>query len=184
MRLELSNEIFGQTNIQRVFSFLAEDINGEFLAKEVQEATALSKAGVYRALDELVFQKLVRKHERGRFVLYGVIADNCVVRQFKVLKVVISLVKLVDKLKASSRKIVLFGSCARGEDYKDSDIDFFIVSTEPDLTRNIVASFKSKRKIQAVIKTAVEAAQMEEKDSVFLSEVNSGVVLWEEKDGR
>ncbi len=182
MRRKFNGDIVSFTNAQRVLSFLAEDSNKEFLALEIQKATGLSKAGVYRALDELVYQQLIKKHKRGRFVLYSAITDDCVLRQFKVLKTVISLKKLVQQLKASSRKIIFFGSAARGEDRKDSDLDLLIVSKDPEVTEKIVANFKSKRKIQPVVKTSTQLAQLEEKNKEFFNEINSGIALWEEGD--
>lgn len=182
MRHESNDDIVTFTNTQRVLSFLIQDTHKESLASEIQKSTALSKAGVYRALNELAYQKLIKKHQRGRFALYSMAADDCVVRQFKVLKTVILLKKLVEKLKASSRKIILFGSAARGEDYKDSDLDLFIVSKDPEVTQKAVADFKSKRKIQSVIKTSTHLAQLEENSKEFFNEINSGIVLWEERD--
>jgi len=182
MRQKLNGDIVNFTNAQRVLSFFAEDSHKEFLALEIQKATGLSKAGVYRALDELACQQLIKKHKRGRFVLYSAITDDCVLRQFKVLKTVIFLKKLVRQLKASSRKIIFFGSAARGENRKDSDLDLLIVSKDPEVTEKIVAHFKSKRKIQPVIKTSTQLVQMEEKDKEFFDEINSGIALWEEGD--
>lgn len=182
MRRRFNGDIVNSTNAQRSLSFLAEDPHREFLALEIQKATGLSKAGVYRALDELVCQQLIKKHKRGRFALYAAIADDCVLRQFKVLKTVIFLKKLVQHLKASSRKIIFFGSAARGEDRKDSDLDLLIVSRDPEVTEKIVADFKSKRKIQPVIKTSTQLVQLEEKNKEFFNEINSGIALWEEDD--
>ena len=90
--------------------------------------------------------------------------------------------KLVQKLKAFSRKIVLFGSAARGEDYKDSDLDLLIVAKDPEAAQKAVSNFKPGRKIQPVIKTSVQLSQMETSSQEFLNEINSAIVLWEETD--
>jgi len=183
MRREKDEDIMNFSNAQGVLSFLVEDPQKEFLASEIQKAADLSKAGVYRALDELVHRELVKKQERGRFVLYSAAADDCVVRQFKVLKTVISLKKLIQKLKASARKIVLFGSAARGEDYADSDLDLLIVAKDPEAAQRSVSTFKSARKIQPVIKTSVQLSEMETNNPEFFNETSGGIVLWEETDG-
>ncbi len=182
MRHKFNGDIVNFTNAQRVLSFLVEDLSKEFLASEIQKATGLSKAGVYRALDELAGHKLIAKRTRGRFVLYTAIKNDCVVRQYKVLKTIIFLKKLVEKLKSSSRKIVFFGSGSRGEDYKDSDIDLFIVAKDPEATQKVIADFKSRRKIQPVIKTSLQLVPLEKRDKEFANEINSGIVLWEEGD--
>jgi predicted nucleotidyltransferase len=182
MRHNKDEDIISFSNTQKVFSFLVEDAHKEFLASEIQKAADLSKAGVYRALDELVSRELVKKQERWRFVLYSAAANDCVVRQFKVLKTVIALKGPVQKLRASSRKVVLFGSAARGEDYKDSDLDLLIVAKDPEAAQGIVSNFKSGRKIQPVIKTSVQLSEMEAGSREFFNEINSGIVLWEETD--
>lgn len=180
MRLTINNSITDSTNLQKIFSFLVDYPSREFFGPEIQKIVRISKAGVYRALKELVRQKFVVKNKKGKFYFYSILPQNCVVKQFKALKNVIFLKPLVDRLKNSSRKIVLFGSSGRGEDRLESDIDILVISKEPSLTRDMITQSESKRKIQAVIKTAVEFSELEKKNPTFLREINSGIVLWEE----
>ena len=184
MRHKMNGDIINFSNSQQILNYLVEDPNKEFLASEIQKATGLSKAGIYRALEELTSRELITRHERGRFVLYKAVSDDCVIRQFKVLKTAIFLKALVERLKPLARKIVLFGSAARGEDSKESDIDLLIVSKDPDGTERIMSGFKSKRKIQAVIKTSSQLAKFEGENKEFINEINSGIILWEERDER
>lgn len=88
----------------------------------------------------------------------------------------------MSKLKSSSRKITLYGSHSRGENDPSSDIDLFILSKDPEATKDAVSSIKSRHKIQAVIKSASELSSFKESEKVFMEEVGRGVVLWEEKE--
>lgn len=173
---------FISTNPQIVLSFLSERIGESFTPGEIQKATRISKAGVYRALAALEDQGLIVSDEKGRS-LYSARIDDPRVRQFKALNSVGTLWPLVKKIKPFARKVVLYGSAARGEDGVKSDIDLFIVAKDTEEVARVIRALKFKRKVQPVIKTAVEVSEMEGTEKVFLAEVNSGIILWEEKDG-
>lgn len=175
-------DIFGATNSLKVLSYLAEHPGREFLNSEIQKAALTSRAGAYFALKELVRQKLASQKRRGRLIFYSIIYDDYAIKQFKVLKNVLGLRHLVSKLKSSSRKIILYGSHSRGENDPSSDIDLFIISKDPQVTKDTVSSIKSRQKIQAVIKTSTEVADFKESEKVFMQEVERGIVLWEEKE--
>ena len=175
-------DIFGATNSLKVLSYLAEHPGKEFLNSETQKATLISRAGAYFALKELVRQRLVSEERRGRLIFYSIIHDNYAIKQFKILKNVLALRPLVSKLKSSSRKIMLYGSHSRGENDPSSDIDLFILSKDPEATKDAVSSIKTRQKIQAVIKTASELAGFKENEKVFMQEVERGIVLCEEKE--
>jgi len=175
-------DIFGATNSLKVLSYLTQDPSKEFLASEIQKATLASRAGVYFALKELMRQGLVSQERRGKVIFYRIVYDDAAIKQFKILKNVFSLRPIVVKLKPFSRKIVLYGSYSRGENDSTSDIDLFILSKDPQATKDAVSSIKTKQKLQTIIKTAVEMASFKESEKVFMQEVERGIVLWEEKE--
>lgn len=175
-------DIFSATNSLKVLSCLAEHPGKELFGSQVQKLTGISRGGVYLALGELIRQKLVLTSKRGRYLSYSIIYNDSAIKQFKVLKNVLALRLLVSRLKGSSRKIILYGSYARGENDLSSDIDLFILSKEPAASKEAVFSIKTKQKIQAVIKTASDMASFKESEKVFMQEVEHGIVLWEEKE--
>lgn len=181
MKKNRTIDIFGSTNSLKVLSYLAENPGREFLNSEIQKATLISRAGVYIALQELFRQGLVSKSKKGKLQFYSIIYDDSAIKQFKVLKNVLVLRPLVSKLKASSRKIVLYGSYSRGENDPISDIDLFILSKDPQVTREVISHIKIRQKIQPVIKTSSELADFKESEKVFMQEVDRGIALWEEK---
>lgn len=174
-------DIFESTNSLKVLSCLAANSGKEFLASEIRKALSISRAGVYIALNELVKQRLASKNKKGGIIFYSIIYNDSAIKQFKVLKNILALRPLVAKLKPSSKKIVLYGSISRGENDPTSDIDLFILSKEPAVTKEVVSSIKTRQKIQAVIRSPSEAADFKEKEKVFYAEVDRGIVLWEEK---
>ena len=182
MRKKKRNSIFSVTNSQKVLHFLATNPGNDFLSNEIQKATSISRAGVYSALKELAKEGLVLKRKKGNVIFYTIIYNDSAIKQFKVLQNVLMLRSLVAKLKPSSKKIVLYGSSSRGENDPSSDIDLFILSKDPDETKKIISSIKSKKKIQTVIKTPSELADFKKGEKVYYNEVERGIVLWEETE--
>jgi len=182
MRKKNGNNIFNSTNSQKILSFLVDNPSKEFLAKEIQRATAISKAGVYIAIHQLLKQGLIFKNGKGRSLLYSINYEEPLIKQFKAFKNVLSLHTSLSKLKSMSKKIILYGSASRGEDAGDSDIDLFIITHEPQAVKEILALLKTKRKLQTVVKTPSDLVDFKEKERVYWKEVDRGIVLWEEKE--
>jgi len=178
MGAKKNGNIFEATNILKVFNFLSKNPGKEFVSSEIQKATSISRSGVYVALQELIRAKLASKYNRGKISIYSIIYNDPVVKQFKVLKTMVRIRPIVEKLKETSKKIVLYGSTSRGEDYPGSDIDIFVLSKDPEQTQEILISVKLKEKLQAIIKTPSEFAEFKEKEKVFCFEVEQGIVLW------
>jgi len=169
------------SNTLKVLSFLAENTGRDFTAGELLEFVSVSKSGIYLALDELQNLHLINKSQRGKFTLYSARYDDSFIKQFKVLQNITALRPLLTKIEPLSIKISLFGSVSRGEDRRESDIDLFILTTAPQLIKKAISSTKLSRKIQAIIKTPAEFADLRESDKVFPYEIENGILLWERK---
>ena len=88
---------------------------------------------------------------------------------------------LVQSIRSECRQIILFGSCARGEDRFDSDIDLFVLGDEPDTIREMIAAARLERQLNLVLVNPMELTIMETTDRAFLMEIRKGIVLWEEE---
>ena len=166
------------TNPQKIIDFLIQNPGKEYLSREIQRATGISKAGTNFALRDLAKTGLVEREKRGNVLLYSVDFRNPVIKQLKVLKTVSSLSSLIKKLQEETKKIILYGSSSRGEDVKDSDIDLFVVTNSPQSVERIV----SGKNIQLTIRTPLKYVEMEKKEPVFYKEIEQGIVLWESTD--
>lgn len=176
-----SLDIFSSNNLLKILSYLAENLGKELLGNEIQKATSISRTGVYIALQELVRHKLVLKNQKGKFLVYSLKYDEPVVKQFKILKNILLLQDMTNKLKPVSKKIMLYGSAGRGEDYPDSDLDLLVISTDSKIAQKIISSVRIKRKIQTIIKTPSEFSNIKHTDEIFYQEVARGIILWEDK---
>ena len=85
-------------------------------------------------------------------------------------------------LKSFSQKIVLFGSCARGDNVADSDIDMFILSSSPYIIEERIKKNNLVKKIQVIIRNPTQFIKMEKEEPIFWAEIDRGITLWESRD--
>jgi predicted nucleotidyltransferase len=170
------------TNALKTLKYLCENSGRDFTGSAVQKALGISRAGVFLAMKQLIKEGFVKNEIRGNTGIYSADASNPAVKQFKIMMNIVELNGTVEKLCRHMISATLYGSCARGEDMADSDMDIFIISHDPDRVREILKKIKLKRKIQAVIKTPVETAGFKQKEALYAREVERGVILWEERD--
>lgn len=181
MNKKTSKDIFSATNALKVLSFLAIHHRSEFLSNELQKVISLSKEGLYIALRSLLKRGLVLKVKRGKFALYKASPQEPIIKQFKLLQNISALTKTISKLKPFAKKIILYGSASRGEDYPESDIDLFVLTQRPDIIKEILSTIKMKRKLQTVIQTPTDFANLKEHEPVFYTEIERGIILWEQQ---
>ena len=182
MKKKSAINIFNSTNALKILSFLAENPGKDFLGNEIQNAASLSRVGTYLALKDLTKQGLVIKTQKGKFFIYSLAHDDPTAKQFKILSNILYLKPVMAKLTPNSKKIILYGSASRGEDFSDSDIDLFVLSNDPAQAKEILNTANLKRKIQAIVMSPVELSTNKEKNKVFYAEVDRGIILWEKKE--
>ncbi len=170
------------TNAQKVLDFLIQNPGKQFLANEIEKTSKVSRAGVNFSLRKLAKEKLVLREKKAKIYLYSTDYDNPVVKQLKVLKTTMLLQSLLNKLKNLSKKIVLFGSCARGGNIADSDIDLFILTDSPKAIEEKIKKSSLGKRVQPVIRNSTQFIKMEKEESVFFEEIEHGITLWESKD--
>ena len=170
------------TNQQKVLDFLVQYSGSEFLEKEIQKATKLSKSGVNFALRDLIKTEIVKRQQRGKIYFYSIAFDHPTVKQLKVLRTLMNLESLMKKIKKLSKKIILYGSCSRGENTSKSDIDLFVVTNNYNLINEAIKKNKLRNRIRAIVRSPLEYVEMEKTDPTFYNEVELGITLWESKD--
>ena len=154
----------------------------EVTASKISKQLGLSIGSVYSILKEFNDAGLVRGIRIGRATIYEPIISNPLLKQFRIFDNLLFLSNLATQLKCFSRKIILFGSCAQGDDSIESDIDLFLLVDE-DLqpnVREIISNYLSEREIKPVIVDSVELLEMQSNDRIFYEEIQKGIVLWGE----
>lgn len=165
-------------NCQKIILFLGNYPEKKFFSKEIAEKLGISLGGAHNALKYLGEKKIARVERKGNMKFYQIDEENPLVKQLKITAVIEKLLPLVGKIKNSCKKIILFGSAARGEETADSDIDLFILAYSPEIIKEKIAEFKIKAKINPVIKTPNQWSELEIKEPEFYNEVKQGMKLF------
>jgi predicted nucleotidyltransferase len=170
--------IFFKTNAQKILRFLLEHPEELLLPAEIKKETKISRAGIHSALQELLKNDLIQRKQKGKAYIYQAQSELPALKQIKVLDSVIKLQPLVKKLNSFVDKIILFGSCSRGENIKKSDIDLLIITHDKMAIKEKLNQF-TEFYLKPIIKTPIEFMALEKKDPAFYTEINRGIILFE-----
>ncbi|MBL7131744.1 MAG: nucleotidyltransferase domain-containing protein [Candidatus Omnitrophica bacterium] len=177
----MKKDTFSSTTTQKILDFLCENPYESFYSAQVALKTNLSKGGTNQALRRMSKEDLVVTEKKGRMVFYRADSKSPIVKQFRVLRNVASLEGIVDKVKPYAERIVLFGSCAQGEDTQKSDVDIFVVSGDRKKVERLISAGRFKREVQHIIKSPQEYIGFEKREPELYAEVKKGIVLWEKE---
>lgn len=174
-----------KTTHQKVLAFFLAHPSQYFYGSEISRKLGVSIGQTSKILKDLLKAGVVEKERRGKTELYRSIADSPVLKAYKVLNTIVSIAPLIDELKKASKKIVFFGSCAKGVNIEESDLDLLIVSSNENLKdaieRYIPAEHCGFSEIKVVIKKPSEWAALEDKDPTFFHEIQKGILLYEKE---
>lgn len=161
-----------------VLSWLARNPDKEFYVREIAKAVHSSLGGCHNVLRNLYDKGLLTRRKSGRNVYYSVNDRNPAVRYFKIFMNTYELSDIVHLLQDTSTKIVLFGSCALGEDTIESDIDILVITHDTDEVRRLLKSISLSSDIAAVVLSPTDFMKVKERDKAFYNEVTRGIILW------
>jgi len=164
-----------------VLAFLCDHPNDSYYSNQIAKKVNLSKGGASQTLRLLTKEHLLTLEKKGKMTFYQIDASSPIIRQFKVFRTILLLDSLNKKIQSIANKAVLFGSCADGTNTFDSDIDILVVSNQKNEINDLFSKYKSKQKIQLILKSPQEYMSLEKKEPVFFTEIEKGTVLWEKQ---
>jgi predicted nucleotidyltransferase len=169
---------------QKMLQFLAKYSDLEFHEREIARKIDIASGSANRAANELYSAGAVKRRQAGKMLFYSINSLHPALPVFKKLVNILLIEPLVEGLKNSTTRIVLYGSCAEGTDISTSDMDLFIVTIDRDAVRQSIENYIWPKgfediQIQAIIKTPVELLEAGSSEQAFLNEVDRGVTLWE-----
>jgi predicted nucleotidyltransferase len=175
------------TNQQKVLSFLAKFSDKEYHEREIARKVGISYGSANRVLNDLAVQGLLMRRQVGKMLFYSFNQSDPIFKPFKIFISIALLRPLIDKLRSVASEVVLYGSCARGEDTSKSDVDLFVVSEEKEEAQRLIGGNRFLKgfdhlKIESVILSALELLKSEKVDREFLSLVREGIVLWDKTE--
>jgi predicted nucleotidyltransferase len=184
-KVAATQSFISSTHQLRALSFLAKHSDGEFHEREIARRTGISYGSANRVLNKLFADGILDRRQLGIMLLYSYNSEDPLAKPFKILVSVSLLRQLIAKLRECASKIVLYGSCARGEDDSESDMDLFVIAEEKDKALATLEGYSFGQgfehiRIEPVIFSPLELLKSEKTEKEFLSLVREGIVLWDE----
>jgi len=177
----LADGLFGKTR-QAVLAFLYGHTDRSFYTKQILDAVKIGRGAVQRELKNLTDAGIIIREVQGRQVYYKA-NEKCPI--FDELKGVVRktfgiadvIGQALEPVKDKIRIAFIFGSIARGDEKKASDIDLMIVGTISfgDVVAHLAeAEEKLRREINSVVYPIKEFKQKIKEDHHFVKAVLQG----------
>lgn len=163
----------------QILTFLGRHPDEQFYIREIAKKMDKSVGGTHKTLKSLKEMNLIIENKSGKNIYYQINQMNSSISHFKIFVTINELTPLVKKLKDISVKIILFGSCARGEDTIESDIDLFVLTNKKENVNKTIFQSTCKRTIQAVVVNTTEFMDLKERDKGFYQEITNGITLYD-----
>jgi predicted nucleotidyltransferase len=163
----------------KTLTWLGLHYRDSFYVRELAKTLSISTGAVSMQLRELHEAGLVTREQKGRTVLYRATISHPLVREAKIFATLLEISPLMSDLETEVTRLILFGSCAVGEDSYESDIDLFIETTDrPAVLRKIDKHDKIlSRKLSPLIESPREAAQLMTRDRPLYERIRRGKIL-------
>jgi predicted nucleotidyltransferase len=89
------------------------------------------------------------------------------------------LTDLTRDLNRVTTNFILYGSCAKGEDTYESDIDLFIETLDKEAVHTILSKHRRKmtREISPLVNTPDETYRLKAKDKILFANIQQGIIL-------
>jgi predicted nucleotidyltransferase len=173
---------------QKILCFLTKFSDMEFYERQIARKLGIAYGSANRALNELHSTEAIKRRQEGKMYFYSVDFSDPAIIEFKKLVNILLIEPLIEDLKSTASRIVMYGSCAQGKDSSQSDLDLFIVSAKKDSIMQVINNFSFPQgfesiRIQPIIKSHSELLEAGKAEQAFLDEVDKGIVLWEKVRG-
>jgi predicted nucleotidyltransferase len=164
-------ELFAKRSATKILEFFLDNPSGEFYGSEVRKKLGVAKASSVKWLKKLVDYDFLLGEAKGRTIFYRLNSDNIVIKELKKLKLVSLLIPKVKKL--GGVEVFLYGSCARGEDREESDVDLLVIGGERKEIIETISDLEKKinRRLKVSFYSQLEWSKMARKDPAFYERV-------------
>ncbi|UCE07128.1 MAG: nucleotidyltransferase domain-containing protein [bacterium] len=138
-----------------------------------------SVGGCHKVLKNLFEMGLIDKKLSGRNLYYKIKEDNPAIEYYKIFINIQEINQEIYEIFSECKKIILYGSCATGEDTSESDIDIMIITENvKGIKQKLRHKFINGRELKPIILLPHDFIKLKDKDSAFYNEVNKGIILW------
>jgi DNA-binding MarR family transcriptional regulator len=162
-----------------IITFLGRNPRDSYYVRELAKILSISTGAASEQLRALEVSGLVTSEQRGRTLLFRARISHPLVREAKIFSTLNELMPLITAAGDASQRMILFGSCATGEDTARSDIDLYFETTDRPAVSGLVARYgpELSRKISPIIVLPEEAAQLRTRDRPLFVRIQAGRLL-------
>ena len=151
----------------------------QFHIRELARSLGYDASLISRNLKQMEEAGLVTREHRGNLVLYQADMNSVLLRQMKVWLTLLELKDITRDLGPVAANAILYGSCARGEDTQESDIDLFIEATDKERVEEILGTYRDgiPRELSVIINTPDETYRLKSENRVLYENIQRGISL-------
>jgi predicted nucleotidyltransferase len=159
--------------------FLGRHPRDSYYVRELAKLLSISTGSASGQLRILESSGLVTSEQKGRTLLFRASLANPIVREAKIFASLLELSEFIAAGQDRILRMILFGSCAVGEDTGESDIDLYIETIDRPAITALISHYESgiTRKISAIIVTPDEGVQLRMRDRPLFERIQAGKVL-------
>lgn len=171
-------ELIGNKKLMKILDYLIDNSDKEVIQRQLIEGAKVSKATTIKWIKFLVKRDLVKKKKIGTSYLLSVDSEDVLIKELKKTKMLLELGD-IKELEIANVEVYLYGSCARGDYQKWSDVDLLIIGDikRGELIKDIEKiSEKIKREINFKMFTKLEWSKMYKGDKAFYDRVEKDKV--------
>lgn len=155
--------------------------HNRFHLRELAKLLNLSPSTVDKKLENFLKLRILKVKQEKIYKMYSAEPENPLFKQYKISYNILKLIKsgLLDFLndKFLHPTIIVFGSYAKGEDIKKSDIDLFILSEiKKEINLNQYEKFLDRR-IQLFLMNKKEFERAKQKTPELINNILNGIKL-------
>lgn len=156
----------------------------QFHVRDLARSLGYDVSIVSKNLKAIEAMGLVTREEVGNLVFYRGNMDSALLRHMKICFTLFELNDLIRTIAPIASNIVLYGSCATGEDTIESDIDLFIETTDRVAAAKCVDAFGRtiRRPLSAIVATPADLYAMKTNDPGLYASIRQGIALKEAGD--
>lgn len=162
-----------------IIEFFIENQDKEVYQSEVSRRLKISRNTALKWLSVLSKNNFLNERTSGKMKYFGLNKDNIVIKQIKILINVTKLFETLRPVEDGNLEIYLYGSVARGDDDKKSDVDLLIVGKiERERLVKMVENAKGalKKEVKPLTLTPLEYAELSRKDKVLYENIEKSKV--------
>jgi predicted nucleotidyltransferase len=175
------NEL-GSKQLMRILEVFLETPSKDWEQARLRDSLKFSKTTIIKWVNFLLKEQIIKEKRIGRIKIMHLNNESTIVKEIKRFSIILKLDKLKKIASETRTRIYLYGSCARGEYYEDSDVDLLIIGAVK--RADIIGAIKKvedelKRKINFQIFTNIEWSNMRIKDKPFYERTEKDKVALE-----